>query len=51
MNKLRENGWGDKGDDWLRKMGGYDGTEAHLLATGALWVRIQTYLTNTKWAT
>jgi hypothetical protein len=30
---------------WLDKL------EAHLLATAALWVRIQTSLKNTKWAT
>jgi hypothetical protein len=53
-----------EGDGWLnREMGGYVGRcvakierwvaklVAHLLATAALWVRIQTSPKNTKWAT
>ncbi len=46
-----------KGDGWLwRVMAGLGGRwmakfVAQLLAAAALWVRIQTSLKNTKWAT
>ncbi len=39
-------GWLSLGDRWLKKQVG-----SAPFATAALWVRIQTYLKNTKWAT
>jgi hypothetical protein len=41
---LKNGKWVAKGR-WVAKL------VAHLLATAALWVRIQTSLKNTKWAT
>ncbi len=41
-----------KGDGWLSKeVGEVTKFVARLVATAALWVRIQTSLKNTKWAT